>query len=259
MKKLFHLVVALASLAIFVTISHFAFAAQKKEARVTQVIKDVHLLPTGASPRPASVNDYVSTGTAVRTGSDSRTELTFTDQTLARLGANSIFSFREGGKNFDLTSGAMLICVPKESGTTTVRVGAATAAVTGFTAMFEHHAKGWNKFIVLHGQGTISFVGLRTEPCELHAGQMVVWPPHPKKCPDILNVDLSKLLQGKLINGFSGKLPELDLILSDAEDQKTSPPPGGLTDPTNVDALDQSGAARPTPPPPVRTFSPPGR
>ena len=255
MKKLFQSIAVSVSLVIFVTISHFAFAAQKKEARVTQVIKDVHLLPSGASPRPASVNDYVSTGTAIRTGVDSRTELTFTDQTLTRLGANSIFSFREGGRNFDLTSGAMLISVPKESGTTTVKVGAATAAVTGFTAMFEHHAKGWNKFIILHGNGKISFAGLRTEPCELHTGQMVVWPQHPTKCPDILNVDLSKLLQGKLVNGFSGKLPELDLILGDIEDQKTSPPAGGFTDPTNIDTLDQAGAARPTPLP-IRTGSP---
>jgi len=54
-----------------------------------------------------------------------------------------------------------------------------------------------------------------------------------------LNVDISKLLQGKLVSGFSGKLPELDLILIDIEDQKTSPPPGGFTDPTNIDTLDQ--------------------
>jgi hypothetical protein len=58
MKNLFHLI-----------------AVQKKEARVSQVIKDVRLIPSGASPRPASVNDYVSTGMAVRTGTDSRTEL----------------------------------------------------------------------------------------------------------------------------------------------------------------------------------------
>jgi hypothetical protein len=31
-------------------------------------------------------------GTAVRTGLESRAELTFTDQTLARLGANTVFS-----------------------------------------------------------------------------------------------------------------------------------------------------------------------
>src|SRR5205814_2023966 len=61
-------------------------AAQLKEARVTQVVKDVKLLPIGAAARPAAVSDEVRDGTAVRTGVESRSELKFTDQTLARLG-----------------------------------------------------------------------------------------------------------------------------------------------------------------------------
>src|SRR6266550_198382 len=69
-------------------------AAQLKEAQVTQVVKDVKLLPTGAAARPASVSDEVREGTAVRTGVDSRSELKFSDQTLARLGANTLFSRR---------------------------------------------------------------------------------------------------------------------------------------------------------------------
>ena len=247
----------LCALLVMIGIAQLTAVAQKKEARVTQIIRDVHLLPSGASPRPASLNDYVTTGTAVRTGTDSRTELTFSDRTLTRLGANSVFSFSEGGRNFDLGSGAILICVPKGSGATQVKVGAATAAVTGFTAMFEHHAKGWSKFIVLHGKGKISFEGVRGGPCDLHTGQMVVWPPHPTKCPPVLNVDLSKLLQGRLIRGFSTKLPELDLILIDIENQNSNPPPGGFTDPTNIDIRDQSENAMP-PPPPTRTEPPPG-
>src|SRR5215470_4602021 len=69
------------------------YAAELKEAHVTQVVNDVKLLPQQAAPRVATVNDSVKNGTAVRTGSESRSELTFTDQTIARLGANTIFSF----------------------------------------------------------------------------------------------------------------------------------------------------------------------
>ena len=77
-------------------------AAQLKEAQVTQVVKDVKLLPTGAAARPAAVSDEVREGIAVRTGVDSRSELKFTDQTLARLGANTLFSFSEGTRNLNL-------------------------------------------------------------------------------------------------------------------------------------------------------------
>src|SRR5438477_11504198 len=78
-------------------------AAELKEARVTQIVRDVKLLPNAAPARPASVDDQVRDGTAVRTGIESRSELMFTDATLARLGANTIFSFTEGTRNLELS------------------------------------------------------------------------------------------------------------------------------------------------------------
>src|SRR5215469_4995608 len=60
-------------------------ADELKEAKVTQVIRDVRVLPSNASPRPAAVNDNVRQGTAVQTGVQSRSELTFKDQTITPL------------------------------------------------------------------------------------------------------------------------------------------------------------------------------
>jgi hypothetical protein len=74
----------------------FTMATGKKEARVTQAIHNVQLVAPDAASRPASVNGNVRPGTAVRTGNDSRAELTFTNRTLMRLGANSVLSFGEG-------------------------------------------------------------------------------------------------------------------------------------------------------------------
>ncbi|MGH8165502.1 MAG: FecR domain-containing protein, partial [Rhodanobacteraceae bacterium] len=130
-------------------------AAALKQARVTQVIKDVKLLPGQAAPRPAAVSDEVKNGTAVRTGNDSRAELTFTDQTLTRLGANTIFSFNEGTRNLQLSSGAMLLRVPKNDGGAKIKTAAVTAAITGTTIMLEYHPDAYIKFIVLEGTGRI--------------------------------------------------------------------------------------------------------
>src|SRR5438270_12424998 len=88
-------------------------AAQLNEATVTQITNDVQLHPAQAAPRRAAVNDKVPDGTAVRTGMDSRSELAFPDQTLARLSANTIFSFNKGTRNLDLADGGMLLRVPK--------------------------------------------------------------------------------------------------------------------------------------------------
>ena len=91
-----------------------------KEARVTQVVNDVKLLLQQAAPRPAAVSDLIRYGTAVRIGTQSRSELAFTDLTVTRLGANTIFSFNEGTREMNLIDGAILFQVPKGAGRATI-------------------------------------------------------------------------------------------------------------------------------------------
>ena len=250
-----------------VGIATFLFAADQKQARVTEVIHDVRLLAAQTAGRSAAVNDTVREGTAVRTGTDSRAELTFVDQTLTRLGANTVFSFGAAARTYDLGSGAILMSAPKESGTVKITTAVATCAVSGFTAILERHSNAWNKFIILYGDGWLNIKGHPGDPvhpgdpihpCHLHGGQMVVFPPHPTHCPPVLNIDISKLLNGKLVRGFKGPLPELNLILAEIEKQQTSPPSGGLIDPTNQDTIDQAMNAHMESPPPPRPTIPPG-
>ena len=106
-------------------------ADELKEAKVTQVIQDVRVLPSNAAPRPATVNDNVRQGTAVQTGVQSRSELTFKDQTITRLGEKTIYSPGEGARTNDLGSGQFLLYVPKKSGGAKVKMGPVTAAITG--------------------------------------------------------------------------------------------------------------------------------
>src|SRR6266851_10100574 len=99
----FRVILTIASLAFALT-SWFPSevrAADLKEAEVTQVIQDVKLLPSNASARPAAVNDNVRQGTAVKTGDQSRSELTFKDKTITRLGEKTIFSVGEGARTIE--------------------------------------------------------------------------------------------------------------------------------------------------------------
>ena len=87
--------------------------------------------------------------------------------------------------------------------------------------------------------------GIPGDPCILHTGQMVVFSPHPTRCPEVLNFDISKILHGKLAAGFKNPLPELPLIENDIQNQQNGPPPGGggLVDPTNQNSIDQAMSA----------------
>src|SRR5437667_9789189 len=99
----------------FAAATRLANAAPLQEARVSQVIQDVRLLEAHATPRPAVVNDKVTLRRAVRTGAESRAELTFTDLTITRLGANTIFSLQAGAREVELTKGTILIEVPAKA------------------------------------------------------------------------------------------------------------------------------------------------
>jgi hypothetical protein len=106
-------------------------ADELKEAKVTQIIQDVRVLPSGAAPRPAALNDDVRQGTGVRTGIQSRSELTFKDQTITRLGEKTIYSPGAGVRTIDVGSGQFLLYLPKKSGGAKVKMGPVTAAITG--------------------------------------------------------------------------------------------------------------------------------
>ncbi len=101
------------------------------QARVTQVVQDVKVVPSGAAARAATVNETVHKGSAVQTGTQSRSELTFQDQTITRLGEKTIFSVGGGARSIELGSGQFLLYVPKKAGGAKVKMGSVTAAITG--------------------------------------------------------------------------------------------------------------------------------
>jgi mannose-6-phosphate isomerase-like protein (cupin superfamily) len=203
-------------------------ASELKEARVTQIVRDVQLLPTAAPPRPAAVDDQVRNGTAVRTGTESRTELKFTDATLARLGANTIFSFTEGTRNLELTDGAMLLRVPKNAGGAKINTAAVTAAITGTTIMLEFHKNSYVKFIVLEGTGRIFVPNRVGESVLVHAGQMLITKPNARNLPSPVDVDIRKLMKtSRLIRGF-GKMGSEDLIAETETNQDEERADGDL-------------------------------
>jgi|GEM_PF-2998791 len=190
-----------------------AFATDaKKEARITQIIRDVKVLPSDAALRPAVVNDEVKENTAVRTGLESRSELTFADLTITRLGANTIFSFNKAGHSVQLDSGSILLRVPKDSGGGFIRTNVVTVAVTGTTVIFEASRAGRSKLIVLEGGAGVVLKKRPGHSQSVRAGQMLDVPAGATALPKPANVDLSQIMATHpLITDF-GPLPSRDLI-----------------------------------------------
>src|SRR5712691_8867611 len=220
-QLLFVLSCVLFVLLSLVVITRSTIAAQLKEATVTQIIREVQLLPPQAPSRPAVVNDNVRDGTAVRTGGDSRSELTYTDHTLARLGANTIFSFNEGTRNLELGGGAMLLRVPKNAGGAQINTAAVTAAITGTTVMLEYHANAFIKFIVLEGTGRVFRNDRVGESVLVNAGQMLIVSPKGMTLPNPVDVDVARLKKtSALLSKDFAPIPSNDLIAQEIKVQE---------------------------------------
>ncbi len=190
----------------------FAAKSSSKEARVTIIIHDVKLLPNEADARPAAVNDRVAEDTGVRTGDQSRSELTFTDLTITRLGANSVYNYSHAGRNVDLGGGSVLLRVPKDSGGANVRTPAVSVAVTGTTFILEAQRSGRSKLIVLEGSARLSLRKYPKQTRNVRGGQMLDVPAGATTLGEPVNIDVNQVMQTHpLIVGFP-PLPSQGLI-----------------------------------------------
>lgn len=204
-----------------------------ESAQVTRVFNEVELLPPDQSAREAEVGDEVAGRTAVQTGNRSRAELTFNDQTLARMGGNSIFSFQRGTRDLNLERGVILLQVPKNAGGAQINTAAVTAAVTGTTVMVEYdvdeNGNGVMKFIVLEGEMRLSVNGQLGESLILGPGQMITVPADAKRLPDPVTVDLARLTATSgLMNSDFTPFPNEPLIFEAAQQQQILKSQGDL-------------------------------
>lgn len=75
------------------------------EAELYRIQNQVQLLPYQQAPRPAAIADPLLPRDGVQTRSQSRAEVLFNEGSLARIGANSIFRFVPGLRNYQLPGG----------------------------------------------------------------------------------------------------------------------------------------------------------
>ena len=210
MKRRCILFIAPLALALANWLPNQVTAAELEEAQVTQVVQDVKVVPAGAAARPAAVNETVRQGNAVQTGVQSRSELTFKDQTITRLGEKTIFNVGKQGRTIDMGSGQFLLYVPKKAGGAQIKMGPVTAAITGTTVLGNVFPSGIIEFTVLEGSACIS-VDRVGQTLLIMPGQMIVYDPIAMRLEDPVEVDLQQELSSPLIRDFR-QLPSAPLI-----------------------------------------------
>ncbi len=182
------------------------------ESVFTEIIKEANVLgDTGKAVVPAKTNMVFRAPDRVRTGAASRVELTAPDQTITRVGANTIFTFANQGRTILLEKGGVLFHAPAGVGGGNVQHHGAVAAVLGTTMVCAVMSDG--RFKVLCLEGKVKVTLKNGFAVELKAGQMVVVTTDDEQFEGVEFFNLQELVARlTLVVGFSRPLDSLPLI-----------------------------------------------
>lgn len=184
-------------------------AAPPPVAKVTQAVNEVTVSTGTRAPRPAEIGETLGPPDVIRTGPGSQVELVFADETVARLGGNTVFRLRDGARDFELGQGSVLLQVPGPAGGATVRTATVTVSITGATSMFEYNPDQRVKLLTLEGTQKLG-LNDRRHPVPVPPGRMIVMLPDARSIPQPVTIDLARLLDTSILAGerVFGPLPQ---------------------------------------------------
>ena len=172
-------------------------AAVFKQGEITQIFREVKTLEASGA-HDARLNEMISGDQSIKTGPQSRAELRFADQSLTRLGADTIFSFQQGTRELELKQGTILFQIPKGAGGAKIRTAAITAAITGTTGFYEYSPKagknGMIKFGILEGSASLSVQGKLGQVIKVGPGEMIFCTAKPRDFnqTEVVHFDVKK-------------------------------------------------------------------
>ncbi|HZF01365.1 MAG TPA: FecR family protein [Methylomirabilota bacterium] len=196
-------------------------AIDLKQAKFTQIVNDVKIISAeDKSFEPAVVNGLFKMPDLIRTGSASRAELVADDDTVTRVGGNTIFSFDKANRTIDLQQGSLLFHSPHGKGGGTIHTASATASVLGTTLIVSVSPNGAVKVLDLEGKVEVRLKNGHRQI--LKSGQMILVLPDGQQS-STMAFNLEDESKGSLlVSGFNQPLPSLPLINNQIANQLAS-------------------------------------
>jgi len=196
---------------VIIATSNHLNAANLEKATVTEAVNDVSLIDRSTKKTGrVRVQDILFAPNFLRTGADSRAELLAADQTVTRVGQNTLFSFLQNSREINLEKGSLLFQSPSGKGGGTIQTPAASAAVLGTTLIVTTTKNGGFKVLLIEGRGRVR--GSDGTTRTLNSGQMTYALPG-GKLSKVFNFHLAQQVKASsLLKGFKGKLASSEKI-----------------------------------------------
>ena len=222
--------IPLISLFWFICGSFLTFAAPSlTESIFTEIIKEANVVTSSdKTATPARKNDLFRLPDLVRTGRDSRVEMTAKDQTITRIGANTTFTFAQNSRDILLKKGGVLFHSPAGAGGGAIKYNGSSAAVLGTTVIGQALPDGRFKVLTLEGEVEVTLAnGVKTK---LKPGQMVIVSADGTVLSDVTDFNIAELVSHLLlVVGFSEPLSSRALIMEAIKQQNAEIASGSLT------------------------------
>jgi hypothetical protein len=185
-------------------------AANLDRAIFTEVVNRVSIIkPSSKKTSVARSQQVFAAPNVLRTGVDSRAEMVAADQTVTRVGQNTLFSFEPNSRGMQLQRGSVLFQSSNGNGGGIIRAPAASAEVIGTTMIVTTTPNGGLKVLVIEGKGRVKSGNTVRA---LRAGEMVYALPG-GTLSGVLEFRLREQSSAaRLVSGFARPLPTLAKI-----------------------------------------------
>ncbi len=218
---------------------HAAAVMPLTESVFTEIVQEAKVLTeTDKTGKPAQTNEVFRVPDLVRTGQASRVELTAKDQTITRIGANTTFTFADGGRDVILKKGSVLFHSPAGAGGGAIKNRGSSAAVLGTTEIGQILLDG--RFKVMDLEGHVLVTLQNGDSIRLKAGEYVIVSADGKSLGEVITFNIAEFAAHcLLVTGFSHPLSSNSLI-ADAIAQQNMEIASGLL--SNVMSWGEAGA-----------------
>jgi hypothetical protein len=193
-------------------------AGTSNGARITYVSNDVRIGARPGSSGRVSVGETVTAGATIESGTKARSELTFDNQTVARLGANTKLNLGAELATMELRDGAMLFQIPKGA-SAEVTAGPITITSKRATGLLERNRDTYIKLLLLEGEARVALSNRFGESMVVEPGQVLITGPKATSLPEAAYFDIVRAVRTcQLISEFP-PLRNQDAIGAEARKQ----------------------------------------
>jgi hypothetical protein len=180
-------------------------ASCEEFAEITQVVSHATVSGEGGGESTAAADKPVGLRDSVTTQANSRLEMVLPDETVIRLGVDSVFTSGPTPGDLDLQQGTMLIQAPPRAQGRNIQIGNVTATVKNGTLMAEVTKGQPIKLISVSGAARVRLKNGRGGSLLLDAGHMLILPPGVQNMAGMepVAINMARLMTtARLVTGF---------------------------------------------------------